>query len=961
MKHLLLFFLSFFFAGSAFAETGTQYVFIIDDSGSMGLNYGSGSKKNIAADPNRLATFAAQSMLMMLSPQDRVSVIRLNGGKEQPAESGKKPGIPKDSTPQMIKVKGKNRAKIKTSLNLKSKIAAYAGNVTPCRSALDRAQKTLNKSYERGAKQVVFFLTDGSCSDGESVKPATDWLRGVTSYKNNSFKFFLLTFKGRDYSKDLLKYTRDEEGVDIGRHREVDANDPIEIIQPFAEALAFSHGVEPIVLKPGKQSIPAHPAAAGVRLLSVDTDSNGVPIKINLKEDKSGGKKYGEVKRPRKLFHQWKAAENSYTYNALRNKEEKGRKFKASALRYIPNTHVVWGEAEYASEDWRVIAIPEYYLTMKTEFMKGDCSTIKEKYAEGNNPRVGEQACILVSIYNHTNQNVTADMVKAFPDLRVEMKMTIEGKAKKVRFKKIAKNKYFAYPLQFSKKGRYELLPSVRLLEEGLHLYGETYKFSTYEVSIGMSPSEIDFGTLNLGATDREQFEMTGKFKETQATFKVDFDTPNPCINIKVNDKGEGEKLTIRAGLMLEASATIDSLCGNNSFDSDFTGRITMQFPKDKYFGGRTESIAWRVHFTSALGKPDPLVINLDAGESTDVELASAISKIWSESPIDLDVVVAVQPTASWPEDLKIFFQGQGVNEDGKVEDVLEETGLRHVLFAPSAQTAMKTLTYHLASERCCEGGQYTAKVLFRPNGEASAQIQQDLIVNVNPKSKFDCYWPVLRNILIALGILLFIAYIINIFRKTHFMNADILYTRFVPLEYRSSSSKNPREADPFAANSFVKAAFSNEGFVNFSMRKLKKWFGGRFAAWLQANPLRLGLPGQPAYYECLQINLFDEPELFSVTYMPYLGMDSALIAPESKDNIKSPSDGFYVVATGVKPRFYYIYCKSRLAEFRPKSLHNTKEDSDETLKLSEPLDEARIFDKDARAKKNKPAGWLIR
>ncbi len=327
--------------------TGTQYVFIIDDSGSMGLQY----PNNIPADPNRLATFAASSMLMMLSNQDEVSIIRLNGGKDQPTKPNRRPAMSADEPPVMLPLK-KYRKKILASIDLESKITAYAGQITPCRSALSRAQTVLNNSYQRGVKQVVFFLTDGACDpSSERVEKSDVWLSGLTSYRNNGFKFFLLTFEGRDFSKDLLQYTRNAEGIDIGRHVEVNADDPIGIITPFAEALAFSHGVEPIVLRPGSQEIPAHPAAADVRLLSVDVDTNDRQIKMELKEKDQKGSNLGKVKKPRYLEHQWRAADNEYTYNSLRDAGETGAKFKATALRYIPNTQVVWGQAENGSSD----------------------------------------------------------------------------------------------------------------------------------------------------------------------------------------------------------------------------------------------------------------------------------------------------------------------------------------------------------------------------------------------------------------------------------------------------------------------------------------------------------------------------------------------------------------------------------------------------------------------------------
>lgn len=953
-------FLFFFHVSSALAEENhhtTQYVFIIDDSGSMGLLY----QDNIPADPNRLAPFAARSMMMMLSNQDQISVIRLNGGISQPAKKGTKPVLPADPSSSLQYLRG-NRKSIAEELSLENKIAAYAGSSTPCRAALDRAQDVLNRGYNKGVKQVVFFLTDGAC-EGKRVEESQKWLNGLRSYSDNSFKFFLLTFEGRAFSKELLSYTRDEDGIDIGRHVKVNANDPIGIIKPFTEALAFANGVEPIVLLPDRQNIPAHPAAAGVRLLSVDVDSNSNPIEIHLKEDGSSGSNLGTEKNKRQFFHQWEAENNPYTYDSLRNSKETGNKFKATALQYVPNTHVVWGEAINASSDWRIIAIPEYFLEMKTQFMKGDCSNINQIYGEGSNPRRGEETCILVSIHNHTSKNVTPQMVDAFPELRVEMKLLINGKKKTVTFRKIDNNQYFAYPLNFSELGEYKLTPAVQLLEKGLHLYGDSYTFSTYDVSIDASPGDVNFGEMHLSSIDQEKFEVIGAFKETETRFKVLYDIPNPCIDIKVNDKKEGEALKVAKGSVIEVKAEITPICGNRSFDSDFTGSIVLNFPQDEYFQGRKLKVPWKLHLGTNVGVPEPLKITLEAGQSSEFDVSSVISKIWEDSPIELDVVIAIQGTENLPKDLKVFYQGKEKNEQGLMEMILDEPGLRHLLFVPKSPDEIPKLTYEVHSTRCCDGGIYESKIFYRPNGDASAQVQQDLLIEIIPKSKFDCYWPLIKNTLIVIAILLFIAYIYNIFRKSHFIDMRGVENRFLPLVYKQVGSTLPKNGDQDMVSDNIRIHFRKIGLVNFSIANFGKWYKGRFTNWLKSNPLKFGLPGVLPYHECVFLSIDEDTSNFSSRFIASFGMRQAVLQPAKPENQRKMRQGSYMIANpGGRPKFVFIYNKVDPPDFRPKSIHNLNpNDEDADKLLSEDLENQRIYRVKYRSKKaNESAGWSI-
>ena len=65
---------------SAQARTA-QYVFVIDDSGSMSKQTRGGPP----ADPDRLSVFAVRSLLSMLDDADEVTVVRLNGPSDSEA------------------------------------------------------------------------------------------------------------------------------------------------------------------------------------------------------------------------------------------------------------------------------------------------------------------------------------------------------------------------------------------------------------------------------------------------------------------------------------------------------------------------------------------------------------------------------------------------------------------------------------------------------------------------------------------------------------------------------------------------------------------------------------------------------------------------------------------------------------------------------------------------------------
>lgn len=142
-------------ASSVEARTA-QFVLVLDDSGSMDRT-----------DPDRLAVFAVRSLLSLLDDRDEVSIVRLNAPKEEaPA----------------IEPLGNNRANLLRRLNLGGELAAYLGENTTCRSALEVAKRLLEEAHRPNVAQVVLFLTDGKCTPADQRPDAAAFLQGLASH-----------------------------------------------------------------------------------------------------------------------------------------------------------------------------------------------------------------------------------------------------------------------------------------------------------------------------------------------------------------------------------------------------------------------------------------------------------------------------------------------------------------------------------------------------------------------------------------------------------------------------------------------------------------------------------------------------------------------------------------------------------------------------------------------------------
>src|SRR5690554_939280 len=341
-----------------------QFLIVVDDSGSMRVR----TREGPAADPERLAIFATRSLLSMLDDRDEVSVLRLNGPRE-------------GESPMPIAPLAENRARLNAMLANDGPVAAYPGKLTPCASALEAVQNELNRARRPGTAQVVLFLTDGECNDSQIN--AERYLSGVDSHRENLFQFYLLRWRGRVFSQYLVELAR-ESGGSVG---EVGADDPTDLLGPFANALSRSQGYSAHLLRPGTTTLPAHTGARRMRLLAVAPDQ-GTPLSINLNSPAGEPRTLGAS---RTGLHQY----------------EDGKRYRYVALDYEPGTAPITVQVTGGANSWRVVALPDYRLFVETRVQQGRCG---EEGEDTGFVEVGAGICVTIALVNEEGQTVSADV-----------------------------------------------------------------------------------------------------------------------------------------------------------------------------------------------------------------------------------------------------------------------------------------------------------------------------------------------------------------------------------------------------------------------------------------------------------------------------------------------------------------------------------------------------------------------
>jgi hypothetical protein len=800
---------------SAQARTA-QYVFVIDDSGSMSRRVGG----EAAADPDRLAVFAARSTLSMLDDVDEATVVRLNGPLE-------------GESIEAIAPLGENRRALENILALDGRLAQYAGDYTPCASALGAVKEALNAAYRPNVAQVVMFLSDGACTGDE---PSVEgFLKGLRSAEDELFKFYLIRFEGRDYTPALAELAERTGGMAI----EASASDPTAILKPFAGALSRSQGYESYLLTPADHLLDAHRGARRVRLLAVAPDK-GRELKFSINPARKG-EKPKILGAPETGLHQY----------------ADGRRYRYAALDYRPGTVPVTVTVEGAGDDWKVVAVPEYRLFVDMNVSLGRCSEQPDegkKNAQGGNlsyAEVGSHICVEVRLVNEKGELVTSAVAGRGSEALVRYTRP-GGEPSELPAQRRGDAALFEFERANLIKGDHIIRPMVRLAIPGqkgakVTIMGAAHALQVTSLTISAEPGRVDFGALAPGAADFAEVKIAGNFPAAGARLVVQNrrDVPD-CVTFALSGVGEGESQKITPGQAYKLAVEVAPYCGAASFKRDVQTAVRIEFdPAGQLL--RPPTLVLPVHFAlvNEISTPRELTASLQAGESAELKF-----RVGGNFKKDARFNVLVPPAderEAWPsgaEELQIQFlddAGEAIfDAEGKLAEATS------VSFAPGGQGA--AFGFRVESNACCEGGTYRTELVLAPTSGTKEPIRVPVEITVEPASIWSCRGPMILWALAALLLILLILYVYNMFRNSSFLSKGRLANRMALLEWDATGMPVGLDGGPRKVKNIVGKHFK---------------FGPRLRAWLAANPLKLGLPNDYKYDETVRI-IFDaeQPQL---------------------------------------------------------------------------------------------------
>jgi hypothetical protein len=771
---------------------GAQYVFIIDDSGSMSAQTSGGPP----ADPERLSVFAARSLMSMLDDADEATVVRLNS-----ADDGE-PVLP-------IGPLSEQRARIEAALSLDSKLSSYAGQNTPCATALKAAQQELNRVRRPHVAQVVIFLTDGECT-GAAPEP-TAYLNGLESHKEGLFKFYLLRFRGRDYTRSLATLAAQTGG----EAAEISASDPTAILQPFANALSRSQGYEAYLLGPGRAQLEAHRGARRVRLLAVAPDK-GQPLSLSLVPTRRGSVDAAPMGAAREGVHQYKS----------------GKRFRYVALDYKPGDAPVEVKVAGAGNDWKVVAVPEYRLFVDVVVHGGDCGAAGEQvqFVE-----VGSKVCVKARLVNDAGQPVTIDVAGRGTEASIRYAGPGQQPAT-LPANRMGDDAVFSIERANLERGDHVFHPLIKMVTPGtqtaLSLRGAARSLQVSSHSVEAVPGQLALGQLVPGDEQYLQLSLRGNFPESQGRMVVEGRANVPdCVTFELSGAAEGKDLALVPEQQYTLAVRVAPYCGATSFSKDVTTALRLEF--DKAASSRTPPavvIPVRFSLSSKLELPDALRIKLTGGSRAEVE--GAIKGNFKR-PLIFKVLMPPESErgSGWPQTrLRLGFMDakraliMGKGKRGTFATTHELT----IAAGAGDRLALAALT-----DACCEAGSWRTEVtLIAKNGSKEA-IRIPVEIDVEDAGMWGCWG---HTILMSIGgllLLLVILYIVNMFRNSSFIDRNILASKLVPLRWDEWGEPQPQANQLEEVKRMVRRAMPHHA---------------RALAWLRGNPLRFGLPG--GHYE---------------------------------------------------------------------------------------------------------------
>jgi Mg-chelatase subunit ChlD len=891
----------------ASAETrSAQYVLVLDDSRSMET-----------ADGDRLAVFAARSLLSMLDDRDEVTVVRLNGPREE-------------EPPPPIRPLETHQEVLSRTLALDGITARYGADYTPCRSALQQVRQQLEERWTPGVAQTVLFLTDGRCTPRDDREDQVEPIfEGLPAAEHDLFHFYVLRFRGEEISPGLTRLAERYRGEVL----EVSGDEPTAILYPFSQALSRAQGYESHLLDPGNVRLPSHRGAKRVRLLAV-APGNGPDLSFDIR-----ARRQGDAPRDR-----GETITGTHRYGA------DGRTFRFAAIDYEPEDEPMEVRVTGA-EEWKVVALPEYRLAARLNLYAGGCDALGApvRYAVDT----GTSLCVVAEMVDDEGQPVGRGLSSSLrPTIRLR-RADQESVTELAPSALPGGTARYALARPNLAAGDYELQAVFRLSlgdSRELNLASPRESLAVSSVSVEPQPARFDLGSLRPGQRVSRPFTLDGTFPAATATATfADRGSLPSCLTAELNGEPEGASQSVRAQQKMRLTITVHPYCGPTPIDRSVETALRLQLEAT-----RTDTalplveIPLSFDLTYDLGIPPELELTVDGGDEARMELPLA-------GPFEDDLggltfgVLLERPdeAADWPDDATHLRVSADVGADGgggeEKDGVLLATA--HPGSGDHAGTASIPLT--VTAHRCCPGGTFRTQLgllaasdqVSPPGAPALEPLLVPLRIHVRPAGVWACYGPALLTILglILLAVLIWCGY--NIWRQSHFLDAERLAGRLTPLVWTGYNDTREQPARDEV------------------LRLVRRGMGRpqRLQAWLRSNPLRLALPGR-RYEETVRLDL--EPDR---------DVNNSQIVVETRRRLpealrKNPQDyrgQLYAVAHGGLTFYAVPDEKGRILRMRPidNFSPNPTEEGPTRLRGDRLV---RSFDRSSPPEDGAAAGWAV-
>ena len=777
------------------SSSSTQYIIVVDDSGSMRVRTQDGP----AADPDRLAVFATRSLLSLLDDRDEVTVARLNG----PADG-------EEITP--IAPLRENRSRLESMLDLDSTLAQYPGQVTPCVQALDAVQRELDEAYRPGVDQVVLFLTDGECNDG-ALNPAS-FLDGVDSHLDGAFRFYLLRWEGRVYS-DYLVDLADQTGGTVSI---VGADDPTDLLAPFAQVMSHSQGHQAHLVEPRDSTLPAHSGAERMRLLAV-APGTGDDLSIQLTARDGGD--IDAIGSTDTGIHQY----------------EDGGIYRYSTIEYRPSSSSVDVSVSGANGDWQVVALPDYRLSVETTIRAGRCGDDGDEitYSE-----IGNDACLTIELVNQDGQRVTSDVTDSAIEADVAYDEPGQDDIRRLPANQIDDEAAFQFERANLEEGDHIFQPRVVIRgDDDVAIHGSPRSLQVSTQRVQSNPARLEFDDLLPGSEHYHEVTIDGNFPTTRGRLAVEGRSQiPPCLSFALNGVEEGEGQSISAGQTYTVEVHVDSYCGPAARDYRLDTALRVEFDQSSQAASIPSLVLpVRGQLIYELRAPANLEASIRAGDDVDLPL-----RITGNHRRDMELTAlfpADNERGNWPGR---HLQLSAIDADGNTVEPDSDGSLSAPVTIPAGESdePEPALTIRASSNACCDGGQYRTEMALVGTDGASAPLRIPVDIEVESAGVWQCWGPYILGAIALLILLALAAYIANMWRSSRFLDPDSLADRLVPMQWDDFGEARPRNDAAARVRKTIRESMS---------------FKNRAEAWLKANPLKFGLPGHE-YYETVELVL---------------------------------------------------------------------------------------------------------